>query len=349
MGQGCVSLSSGGGSGAQTSGPAGVFVSEDKGENWKQVSQLPTLEGVKTLSQVSVYRLVNDPQDDKAMYWLSRGHGLFYSYNNGKSWRAAEGKLSTGFIYAAAVHPENKCAIVATNGGEVYQSNDCGRTWEEIYRESRTDVRVNSLAYNPFRPYEIFMGESNGDLLESDDNGVAWQVVHRFKSGVAQVETDPISEGVLYAATRKHGLHRSEDGGVTWISTKDALDEFPDANEYRRFVIHPEKTNILYWISTYGILVSGDRGDTWNPINLITPPGSAQIYGFAVNPNNERELYYTATINNRSTFYTSMDGGQRWKTNKLPSGQLPTVIRVDPETDTTIYIGFTIPPRGTKI
>src|SRR3989344_4853339 len=82
MGQGCVSL----GSRSGGTGSAGVFVSEDTGENWKQISSLPTLEGVKTLSGADVYRLVGDPSDPEAIYWLSRAHGLFYSYDAGRSW-----------------------------------------------------------------------------------------------------------------------------------------------------------------------------------------------------------------------------------------------------------------------
>ena len=45
-------------------------------------------------------------------------------------------------------------------------------------------------------------------------------------------------------------------------------------------------------------------------MNLITPPGSANIYGFAVNPQNENEVYYVGTIGNRSLFYKTVDGGK---------------------------------------
>ena len=341
-GQGCVSLS--GNKGTGTSGPAGVFVSEDQGETWKQSSQLPTVEGVKTLSQVSVYRLTNDPNDSKAFYWLSRANGLLYTYDNGKSWRTVEGKLKTGFIRAVAVHPKDPCTLVASTGTEVYRSDDCSRSWKEIYRESRPNVPINSLAFNPFEVYEIFIGEGNGDLLKSADQGVSWSVVNRFRNGISQVELDPNEEGILYVATRKLGLFKSDDGGTTWASLKETMEDFPNADEFRRFALHPTQSHILYWISTYGILISEDEGTTWSPIELITPPGSAQIYGFAVNPNNEEELYYTATINSRSTFYKSIDGGKRWVTKRLPSGQLPTALRVHPDDGNIIYIGFTIPP-----
>jgi hypothetical protein len=80
-------------------------------------------------------------------------------------------------------------------------------------------------------------------------------------------------------------------------------------------------------------------------MTLLTAPGSVQIYGFAVNPKNPNHMYYTATANNRSTFYRTVDGGQNWITKRLPSGQIPTALRVHPEQEDWVYVGFTIPPK----
>jgi len=87
-----------------------------------------------------------------------------------------------------------------------------------------------------------------------------------------------------------------------------------------------------------------DRGESWQAMKLITPPGGADIYAFAVNPKNENEIYYTATINGRSTFYKSIDGSENWVTKKLPSGQLPVAMLIHPEKDNIVYLGFTFPP-----
>lgn len=341
MGQGCVSLSPSAGAGSA----AGVFVSTDNGETWQPLSALPEPDGVQSLADVSVYRFVNDPEDSRALYWLSRERGMFYSYNEGRLWRTVEGPLASGFVYALAVHPGDKCTLIATSGSEVYQSTDCSRSWQEIYRESRTDVRVASLAYSPFAPYVMYLAESNGDLLASRDSGNSWQVVKRFEAPLVQVEVDPFHENLIYVASRANGLYRSGDGGKTWAELKTTMSDFSGALEYRRFLVHPGKTDVLYWISTFGVLVSNDRGDNWKSIDLITPPGSAQIYGFAINAENDNEMYYTATINNRSTFYKSVDGGKHWTTNKLPSGYVPTALRVHPERSNVLYLGFTIPPK----
>ena len=144
--------------------------------------------------------------------------------------------------------------------------------------------------------------------------------------------------------TNSNGLYVSANGGDNWSNNNAALKKFSGGISYRRHVLHPTLPNTIFWVSTYGILRSNDMGKSWSAYDLITPPGSANIYAFAINPQNENEIYYTATINTKSTFYKSMDGGNTWVTKKMPTGQSPTVLRVHPEQSSVLYMGFTVPP-----
>ncbi|MEK7083622.1 MAG: hypothetical protein AAB932_00110 [Patescibacteria group bacterium] len=344
-GAGCLSLKSS--NDPSTTGPAGMFVSPDRGETWGQIVSLPKAEGVSSLANVSVYRVIEDPQDPKAMYWLSRGEGFFFSYDEGETWQRPSGPLASGFVYSIAVDPTDKCTLYGTNGLLVYRSDDCSRSWTEVYRESRSD-RVAAIAVNPFPPYELYVLKSGGDLLKSEDQGISWSVMQRFRQRVDHLIADHYQPGVLYIATRKNGMYRSVDMGETWEFLTEPISRFSGGTEYRRMFLHPTREGVIYWICTYGILVSEDSGETWRGMELITPPGSADIYAFAVNPTNDKEMYYTATVNYRSTFYKTVDGGENWITKKLPSGQVPTALRVHPEQEQVVYIGFTIPPPEKK-
>lgn len=342
-GQGCVSFSN---KNNNLTGSAGMFVSVDKGDSWQQISLLPQSEGVKNISNINVYKLFADPQDSAALYWATRENGFLYSYDEGRSWQQPKGDLAKGFVYSISVHPKNKCIIYVSSGDKILKTEDCSRSWVEVYRESRPDVKVTSLVLNPSAPHQVFAAEENGDLIESIDEGRSWHSIERFKEEISDIYADPLQSDVLYVASRRKGLYRSLNAGKTWESLSDSMKDFSGALEYRRFLVHPKVSGRLYWISTYGILLSTDSGNTWNPIDLITPPGSAQIYGFSVNQNNVDEIYYTATINNRSTFYKSEDGGLRWITKRMPSGQLPTTLYVHPEKDEILYMGFTKLPKN---
>ncbi|MFA6427053.1 MAG: hypothetical protein WCW16_01230 [Candidatus Magasanikbacteria bacterium] len=343
MGQSCISLDGSGGT--KTSGPAGFFLSIDKGETWKQLSAMPAVDGVKQLTSVSVYRLFTDPQDNKALYWASREQGLFYSFDEGRSWAHSVEPFNLGFLYSLSVHPKDKCTFVATNGRQVFKSDDCARSWTEIFREARASDAITSVAFDPFKTTHIYMSEDNGDLLKSEDMGKNWLVANRFGNKLQQISFDNNKEGLLYVATRDSGLFRTRDSGASWENLKDRFSGFPGSLEFRRLYLHPQKAEQIYWISEYGVITSRNAGEEWEAINLVTPPGSVDIYGFAINPKNDKEVYYTGTLDNRSTFYRSADGGKTWETRKLPSQQIPTVLYVHPEKDSWIYLGYTIPPK----
>jgi photosystem II stability/assembly factor-like uncharacterized protein len=343
-GAGCVSF---GGSSQKptTTGPAGWFLSKDAGETWKSIVLLPTADGVKSLSGVSVYSLVEDHNDSHALYWLSRDNGLYYSYDDGATWRQSVEPLNTGFVYSIAIDPRNKCTIFATNGRQIFKTTDCNRSWKEIYREGQTARSIKYLAVNPFAPFELFALESNGVLLKSLNAGGSWQIGYDFKEPTEKIVFDYNKSGLAYVATKSNGLFRSSDAAATWTSLKDTLKPFPGATQYRRLYVYPTQGSQVYWVSKYGILVSKNAGNDWDSINLITPPGGSSIYSFSVNPKNEKELYYTSTVGVRSTFYKTTDGGKNWVTRKLPSGQIPSALRVHPENTGWLYLGYTDLPK----
>lgn len=339
VGAGCVSFG-GAKKSAVPQGSAGMFMSTDKGENWKQISLLPIATGVKNISTVDVFKIFTDPQDPSALYWATRDNGFFYSYNEGQSWNQPAGDLQKGYIYSIAVNPEDKCSIFVSNGAKILKSDDCNRSWNELYRESRPDNLIVSLAINPYTPNQILAVLNKGDLIESTDDGKSWHTVDRFKTELVDIVPDILQQDIFYITTRSKGLMRSKDGGKNWEMLSVTMKDYKNSLSYRRFVVHPEVAGRLYWISAFGILVSSDSGDSWNSIDLITPPGSTQIYGFYVSPKNVDEIYYTATVTDRSTFYKTVDGGKNWITSKLPSNQLPSVLYINPEKDEVLYLGF---------
>jgi photosystem II stability/assembly factor-like uncharacterized protein len=271
---------------------------------------------------------------------------MFFSYDDGKTWQQSKTALTSGFVYSVVIDPTDKCTIYISTGSVILKSEDCNRTWTEVYREARPDVKILSLSMNTFKSSEIYVAISNGDLVKSMDGGTSWTTVKRFGVSLGEVKTDPKQENVVYVSSRRNGLFKSVDGGANWVNYKDELKSFSKGLEYRSFYLHPNKANVVYWISTYGILVTEDGGTNWSPLELLTPPGGVSIYGFAINPKNDKEIYYTASSKSRSTLYRSEDGGISWMTRKLPSAQLPTIVHINSGETDAVYIGFTIPPKN---
>ncbi|MFB6181655.1 MAG: WD40/YVTN/BNR-like repeat-containing protein [Candidatus Magasanikbacteria bacterium] len=339
------SVTPGGDSGPNTSGPAGVFVTTNNGEKWNQLSKLPTASGVQNIENTSVYKLIKDPQDPDALYWASRGSGLYYSYNQGKTWQKDEGPLQNKFVYALAIHPDDKCTIFASDGFNVYRTTDCTRSWEQVYKEDRSNARINTLAFQQSEPYKLFMGKKNGDLLVTTNFGTSWNVMKRFEMTIQNMYTDKQHEDMIYIASKESGLYRSSNLGESWVNLKKTMNDFAQALDFHRASVFPGGSDKIFWASKYGILVSDDKGDSWESLGLITSPGSADIWGLAIDPKNDNNIYYTATVKNKSTFYFSKDGGDSWSTKELPTGQWPVSLRVHDENTDIIYAGFMKPKQ----
>jgi len=340
-GASCLSFSS------QSNGTVGMYKSVDKGEKWTAKFAYPTAQGVKSLSGLKVYLVKRDPSDTNTLYVGSRGQGLYYSYDNGDSWSFVSA-MSGKFIYGIAIDPKDKCNIYVSDGSHIYKSDDCTRTWKLMFTEERPGQRIADLAIDYNDPKVIYGAQLNGDILRSTDSGSSWRVIKRFGFDVRNIESSPLISGKtrLYVASYDNGLYRSDDNGDNWITLKDGFKKFNESLNYYRIMLHPSKPNSLYWISKYGILLSDDSGSSWSEINLLTPPGSVDIYSFAVNPMDTKQIYYTGTVLNdksqnvKSTFYKSEDGGTNWVTRKLPTNTVPVYMSVHPNNASTIFLGF---------
>lgn len=340
-GASCISFNK-----SAAAGPMGTFRSLDKGESWQQIATYPTAGGVMNISGIKSYRLFEDPGDTNALYLTTRSQGLFYTYNNGDVWQSVP-FFNGKFVYALAVDPKDKCTIYASDGTHIYKTEDCSRNWSLIFTEERTGERFVALDMDR-NSGAIWGAELNGDILVSRDNGRSWTVIKRFGITLQDMVIDSRTPGRVYVASLKSGLYRTDDSGTTWIDLRDGMKNFGDSQTMYRIFLNPAQLNSLFWISKYGILRSDDGGTSWQELKLLTPPGAVTIYGFAVNPKNQNEIYYTGTIlgeknsHVRSTFYKSVDGGATWVTKKLPTNAIPYVIKIHPDNDSQLIMAFTL-------
>ncbi len=341
-GAGCLQFGA-----SQAAGPMGLYQSNDKGELWKQISALPTVTGVQNISGIKVYRLHTDPSDPSAIYLASRGQGLYYTYNNGVSWQTVPA-MAGKFIYGLAVNPKNKCNIFVSDGQHIFKTDDCMRSWSNVYSEERPDQRVVSLAVDFGSSTTVYAAELGGDILVSNNLGASWRVNQRFNFQLQYLVADQFTPGRVYVAAYNKGIYRSDDLGMTWKDLSAGLDPYADAYKFNRLAMNLGKKDSLFWVSKFGILRSDDAGVTWTDLKLITPPGSVNIYAFDINAKNQKEMYYTGTIlgeknaHVRSTFYKTTDGGKNWVTKKLPTNTIPVGILINSEKDNVVSMGFSI-------
>lgn len=330
-GAGCISFSGGDSSGTD----GGIFKSVDKAENWLQKVAVAAVKP-GSLAGVNVVSLVFDPQDSKTIYLATAENGLFYTTDSGESWFTA-GSLSGGRINAVTPDAKDKCNVYAAAGNKIFKTSDCTRSWQNIYVDTRADQAVTALAADSYTPSIIYAGLSGGDFLKSIDSGASWTVIKRFEDQVAKILVNYYDTRVLYVGTAKKGVWKSTDGGANWTDLSEKLEQFDGARDFKNLIFDFSKRDNLILASRYGLLRTADGGSSWQAINLLTPPGSVDIYSLAANPQNGNEIYYGTT----STLYKTVDGGARWVTKKLPTSRAATYLLVDPGNGSIVYLGTT--------
>ncbi|MEK7516542.1 MAG: hypothetical protein AAB562_03015 [Patescibacteria group bacterium] len=330
MGAGCVTIQ---GSGGAADG--GVYKSANKGEEWVQKAAVLTIPGrTASIASVNTINISADPQDPRALYLGTAESGLWVSYDGAESWFAAGG-LARGQVPAVAVDPKTKCTIYAAFENKVMKSTDCSREFKGVYFDSRQGVTVTAVALDSFDPKIVYAGLSTGDLLKSADSGATWSPSFRFESPVRKILIDHLDTRIVYAATAERGIWKTTNAGKDWADVNAGLEKFAGSKTFRDMATDRSATGTLVLASQYGLLKTRDGGNSWEALQLLTPPGSATIYSLAVNPKDGNEMYYGTG----STFYKTANGGINWSTRKLPSSRAATVLHIDPSNPSIIYMG----------
>ncbi len=334
FGAGCISFSGGADSGPQL----GVWKSVDGGQKWELSTKLPTPSGVGSITSTSARELILDPNDRFALYLGTDEHGLFYSYDGAAGWmQVREPNLREGRVRSVAVSPNDKCTVYVTRGQRLYKSEDCSRTFNsEAYVDNRGTVLLSDVEVDWFNPDVVYLTTSEGEVLKSTNAGDTWATVYRAKSNIRDLHIDAKDSRNLLIATARKGVHRSSDGGVTWVDAFED-DKFKEYVHVDRTTHIEQDANADYtWAtSDYGLLLSRDKGVTWDVVPLVTPPDSVSISALAVNPRNGAVVMYAAG----QTIYKSDNAGVDWDTEKVPATGEAVELRIDSVDGNIVYLG----------
>jgi photosystem II stability/assembly factor-like uncharacterized protein len=214
---------------------------------------------------------------------------------------------------------------------------------------------IQNVVLCPSDPQRAYSYVDNSGAFRSDDGGRNWRAIHAgipscFSAyGVRQLIVDPRDANKILMALGSEwekplGLYLSEDGGVTWKQTLEAL--FPASGyAYKTagdvLVRHPQMPDELLAASTSdGLFRSHDNGKTWENLGLKGICTSDIKY----DRGNSKRLWLCSQVAKlhgsyagrvfKEAFYRSEDGGSTW--NKV-SDASPTEIIQDPVDSKRLY------------
>ncbi|MFC2094364.1 glycosyl hydrolase [Bacteroidota bacterium] len=258
--------------------------------------------------------------DDPSQWYIAVGSGGVWKTNNaGNTWQPIFDDQSSYSIGCITLDPQNPFVVwVGTGenvggrhvgyGDGIYRSKDGGESWENMgLKESQ---HISKIIVHPENSDILWVavqgplwskGGERG-LYKTTDAGTTWKKVLGDDKwiGVTDIIIDPRNPDQLYAATwQRHrnvasylgggpgsGVHRSEDGGVTWEELKKGL---PESNMGKiGLAISPQNPDVIYAAIELdkrkgAVYRSSNRGGSW-------VKGADAVSG-ATGPHYYQELY----------------------------------------------------------
>ena len=165
----------------------------------------------------------------------------------------------------------------------------------------------------------------------------------RDDNAVIKVVISEKNAQLIWAATAKSGVYRSDDGGRNWRGFTEEFAEIhtKDADEIFAIALGQSDGKTVVVATGAGLIRSLDNGGHWQSLDLIPPSDKIVINDIAVFAGNPERIYYTTN----TSFGWTDDGGKTWSSKKLPSSRRGSALAVDWKNPLVVYLGLQAPPQ----
>lgn len=327
----------------------GVFLSQDRGQTFQPVSNLPS----GTMANFTAIHPFA-----RGVIWLATSFGGSFTTDNGAHWSS----LNLPWVWRFALLPNPRApedwtqtTVYAATWKGVYKSTDGGQTWR-VANRGLTGIIPESMAVNPYNPDVAYASTPSLGIVRTLDGGRHWHALNIPFAGYGnQIAVDPFTPQTVYIPAEFCNtdacLYISPDGGETyqeailprpanlsgaWRGSVKVL--APDPKLPGRLLAgatfgrHPAHT-------VYGVIyVRENARAEWQVVKVLT---GGEIRDLYFDPHNPQRVYAGTDVG----LYRSRDRGITWEQLSLPEG-LNHIgpVTVHPDHADIIYIYNWSPP-----
>src|ERR1700757_469159 len=182
--------------------------------------------------------------------------------------------------------------------------------------------RVVSIAVNPKKKKEYYVGVASGGVWKTVNDGTTWTPVFDGEGSysIGWVTLDPNDSSVVWVGSGESnsqrsvsygdGIYRSEDGGKSWQNLGVKKSE-----HIGRVVVDPRDSKVVYVAAEgplwgpggdRGLYKTTDGGKSWKAVLSISE--NTGVVDVAMDPSNP-DILYAAAYQRRRHVFTLIDGG----------------------------------------
>jgi photosystem II stability/assembly factor-like uncharacterized protein len=263
----------------------------------------------------NVRSLAIDPKNPDRIFLGTSAGNLYLSTDKGASWSrfARPGNSAEMVLDHIVIDPSDARNIFASawnaqlpnSDGDLYRSNDAGKTWEIVADLHGKSLRTLSMAAS--NPKILVVGALDG-IYRSRNGGHDFERIspehHAEIKNVESIAIDPVNPDVIYAGTW-HLPWKTEDGGQTWHSIKKGV---IDDSDVFSIVIDPSQPANLFISACSGIYRSDSAGELFRKIQGI-PYSARRTRMLQMDPTNHNVVYAGTT----EGLWKTTDAGATWK------------------------------------
>jgi photosystem II stability/assembly factor-like uncharacterized protein len=231
--------------------------------------------------------------------------------------------------------------LLGTSTGQMFASNDAGRTWSRLARLG-DDYVLDHIAIDPQDSNRIYVSawsvssQQVGEIFRTRDGGRNWDNLPAMHGNSIRALAMYKGNSKVLVAGALNGVFRTNDGGDTWERLSPANSS--DIKNIESIAVDPKDPNTVYAGTWHLAWKTSDGGVNWQHINKGMIDDS-DVFSVIVDHDNPSVVFASAC----SGIYKSETAGNLFaKIQGIPfSARRTRVLKQDPTNENIVYAGTT--------
>src|SRR6266403_6215982 len=231
--------------------------------------------------------------------------------------------------------------LLGTSTGQMFASNDAGRTWSRLARLG-DDYVLDHIAIDPQDSNRIYVSawsvssQQIGEIFRTRDGGRNWENLPAMHGNSIRALAMYKGNSNVLVAGALNGVFRTKDGGTIWERLSPANSS--DLKNIESIAIDPKDPNTVYAGTWHLAWKTSDGGANWQHINKGMIDDS-DVFSVIVDHDNPSVVFASAC----SGIYKSETAGNLFaKIQGIPfSARRTRVLKQDPTNENIVYAGTT--------